>query len=114
MLKDELISKLEGFNFSLHVLVSEANDIGLFENGIRRGVNTGVSLVVLGEPHLGLGVDTEVGKLGLSAHGNLSADVGHLEGLLAQVPFIPVMVRINVFINKVKWRLLAFVNHQRC
>ena len=97
---------------SSDILVSEANNISLGQFRVRRSIDARVGLVVLGEPHLSLVVDAEVGQLRLRRHGDLAPDVRHLKGLLAQIPLVPVVVRLNVFLNKVGRRLKALVNHE--
>ena len=57
-------------------------------------------------------VDAEITELGLGADSNLASDVRHLEGLLAEVPLVPVMVRVDVFINEMDRSLVSLVNHK--
>jgi hypothetical protein len=40
------------------------------------------------------------------------ADVGHLNSLLSQLPLVPVVVRVDILLNEVGWRLYAFIDHQ--
>ena len=97
----------------MDVFIAKTNNVSFLENRIGRSIDAGISLVVLGQPDLSFRIDAEVGQFSLGAHGDLPADVGHLQGLLPQVPFVPVVVRVDVLINKVERSLFALVNHQR-
>lgn len=95
----------------MNIFVAKTNNVCFLQNSVGCCVDTSICLVVLGEPDLGLGIDAEVRKLGLSTDSDFSADVSHLEGLLSEVPLVPVMVRIDMLINEMQWCLLTLVNH---
>ena len=63
---------------SAHILVSEANDVGLGQICVRGRIYARVGLVVLRQEHLRLVVDAEVGQLRLGRHGDFAANISHL------------------------------------
>ena len=95
------------------VFVSQPDDVGLFEHCVGACINTGICGVVLLKPNLGFVVDSEIAELGLSANSELSPDVGHLKGFLSEFPLVPVVVRLNIFLYKVRRAVITLVNHQR-
>ena len=99
---------------SLDRFIAKSNNIGLGKHCVCGGVDACIRCVILWQVHLRLVVDPEVGEFSLSANRHLASDVGHLEGLLAQVPFVPVIVRLNVFVNEVDWSCDSLVDHERC
>ena len=96
---------------SLNSLVSEAGNVGLRELGVRRGIYTRVCCTLLREPYLGLVVYSEVGQLCLDTNSDLLADVGHLKSLLPEVPLVPAIVGLDVFLNEMCWGLHTLVHH---
>ena len=98
---------------SLYLLVTKTHNVSFGQFSVRARIDTRIRLVVLRQVDLGLVVNAEVGQLCLGRAGNLASDVGHLQSLLSQVPLIPVIVWLNVFLHKVGWTFNALVHHQR-
>lgn len=99
---------------STHILVSKTDDVGLWQLCVGRSIDSSVGIVVFREPDLRLVVDTEVRKLGLSGDSDLATNVCHLKGFLSKVPFVPMVVRLNMFIDEMSGAFDAFVNHEGC
>lgn len=95
------------------VFVSQPDYVGLLEHCVGACINTCVCGVVLLKPNLGFVIDSEITELCLSANGELSPDVGHLKGFLSKFPFVPVVVRLNIFLYKVRRAVITLVDHQR-
>lgn len=71
-----------------------------------------VGFSIFFEIGLGITVNSKVGKQGLVTSGLCFTDVSHLNRLLSQLPLVPVVVWINVLLDKVSWSFDALINHQ--
>ena len=99
---------------SAHILVSEPDDVSLWQLCISCSIDARVRVVVFMQPDLRLVVDAEIRKLGLSRYCDLATNVCHLKSLLSQVPLVPMVVWLNMFLDEMGWARDTLVNHEWC
>jgi len=90
---------------------SEARNVVKRVDRINTLVNASVSGVVLHGPDLSFAVDLHVAESSLNGLSLPFADIGHLDGLFAEFPFVSFIVRINELLNEMHWSLRFVVNH---
>ncbi len=98
-------------NYSFYIFIAEAYDVCLLHGEVGALVLHGVGRLVLRRPVLRLVISSEIREHGLCGDGLAVANVCDLECFLAERPFIPLVVGVNVLFDEVGGGLHVLVHH---
>ena len=99
-----------GYGWKITQIEKPSNANGLFL-GLKLSacVLDRIGLSIFLEVGLSIAVDSEIGQNGLIRSGLGLSYIGHLNSFLSELPFVPAVIRVDVFLDKVNRRLYALV-----